>query len=149
MVALNLTRNVILAKELRVARNFFERLRGLIGSPPLQSGEGLLIPHGRGVHTFGMTYPIDVLYLDGDGRVVKVLQELVPNSFGKVDLSSRHVLELPGGTVAGTRTEVGDLLFFYGQGETLGIRADSRFESFSIGSSDMAGKIPDGTCLSL
>ena len=62
----------------RVAEGFFARARGLIGKPPPPPGEGLLIPKCNAIHTFFMSYPIDATFLDGEGRVVKVVRNIRP-----------------------------------------------------------------------
>jgi len=110
-----------MANNLRMAHSFFERMKGLIGSQPLEIGEGFLIPYCQGVHSFGMSYDIDVLYLDGDGKVLYVGECMKPNQFGKVCFQSKLVLELPSGMIALTHTEVGDTLMMdYDGSGTLG-----------------------------
>lgn len=90
--------------------SFWARLKGLIGHPPLEPGQGLLIEPCRGVHTFMMRFPIDVLYVGEGGRVVHVTQHLMPNRVGPFIRDARLVIELPSGTVARTQTTVGDQL---------------------------------------
>ncbi len=67
--------------KLRVARGFFPRLRGLIGSKPLPPGEGLLFENCRAIHTCFMSYPIDAIFLDRSGRVVKRVNSIPPWRF--------------------------------------------------------------------
>ena len=110
MMAINLTKGSVVARELRIARNFIERFRGLIGSKPLADGDGFLIPHCQGIHTFGMSYDIDVIYLDRDGRILAVYEALKPNRFAKVYFQSRFVLELPMGAIERSRSNIGDTL---------------------------------------
>src|SRR3990167_2423543 len=110
MNAVNRTKNTILAIEIKVARNFFERLRGLIASAPLEVGEGFLIPSCQGIHTFGMSYPIDAIYLNRNQEVIAVLKSLEPNSIGVINFRAHSVLELPEGVIERTFTEVGDLI---------------------------------------
>ena len=109
-MVINLTKGSVVVRELRVARNFFERLRGLIGSEPLGIGEGFLIPHCRGIHTFGMDYAIDAIYLDDEGKIVSALENLPPNRFGTINFKARSVLELPAGAIRRSKSNVGDLL---------------------------------------
>jgi uncharacterized membrane protein (UPF0127 family) len=54
------------------------RLLGLAFLPALPPGHALLIPHCRSVHTFGMRFPIDVVFLDETGRVLRVARDLPP-----------------------------------------------------------------------
>ena len=58
---------------LRVASGFTDRLVGLLSRAQLPDDEGLWFPKCSAVHTFGMRFSIDVLFLDADCRVVKVV----------------------------------------------------------------------------
>lgn len=64
--------------QLRVARGFCARARGLLASPVPPPGCGLLIPHCASVHTFGMAYAIDVIFVDRDARVLAIHPALPP-----------------------------------------------------------------------
>ncbi len=133
MNVINQTKQTILATKLKVARNFIERFRGLIGSPPLEEGEGFLIPSCQSVHSFGMRYPIDAIYLNRSREVVAVVKSLFPNSIGTVNFEAHSVLELPVGTIELTRTEVGDFIsipdFPSSSPIPLSSREDSYFEN--------------------
>jgi hypothetical protein len=74
------------------------------------AGKALWIVPCRGVHTFAMRFPIDVLYLDGDKVVVHVEQNLLPWRMAPVRMRAASVLELPPNTLAGTGTALGDEL---------------------------------------
>lgn len=106
----NESRNAILASQAGIADNFWLRLRGLLGRPPLRRGEGLLITPCRGVHMLGMKYPIDVAFIDRDGVVVGVSEKLAPGAKSAWHRSARHALELPAGTLTDTGTRAGDRL---------------------------------------
>jgi uncharacterized protein len=110
----NARRNVALGERVGLADGFLSRLRGLLGRPPLVAGEGLLITPCKGVHMFGMKYPIDVAFIDTDGRVVGLCHELAPGRRSGWFRDARHALELPAGTLAATGTEVGDRLVISG-----------------------------------
>lgn len=104
----NATRGCLLAERASLADGWWTRLRGLLGRSPLEEGEGLVIEPCRGVHMYGMTYPIDVAMIAEDGEVVAVYRELAPNTRTGLHSESRRVLELPAGTLAETGTRVGD-----------------------------------------
>src|SRR5690242_3256329 len=108
--ALNQTRNAYLATDLRVADTHWARLCGLMCTPPesFPAGHGLWIVPCRGVHSFAMRFPIDVVYLDGDRIVVHVQASLKPWRIAPVRLAAASVLELPRGTLQATGTAVGD-----------------------------------------
>ena len=75
------------------AKTFFSRLRGLLGKKPLESTEGLLITPCSQVHTIGMRYPLDVVYLDKNGVVVKCVENLRPFRLSAAR-GAKHTLEL-------------------------------------------------------
>ena len=112
MRALNRNRGTELARHVEKADSFWKRFRGLQGRPEMPSGEGLWIVPCRGVHTRGMAFPIDVLFLDASGTVVSLEENLAPGRFAPVRWRARTVLELPAGTLRISRTGVGDRIEF-------------------------------------
>ena len=85
--------------QLRVADTPWQRMRGLLGYPPLQADQGLLIRPCNMVHTVGMRYPIDIVYIDASGLILKVVASLPPLR-ASVCLQARDVLELKAGVAA-------------------------------------------------
>jgi uncharacterized membrane protein (UPF0127 family) len=79
------------------AATFLTRARGLLGRR-LGDNEGLLITPCSAVHSFGMRYPIDVVFLDRNHIVKKVVTNLRPWRIASC-IGSRSVLELPVGAV--------------------------------------------------
>lgn len=61
---------------LSLANRFVERLRGLLGHAMLDDDRGLWIAPCGSVHTFGMRFPIDVVFVDRDGRIVRVAEHV-------------------------------------------------------------------------
>ena len=59
-------------RNVRVLTGFFERMRGLLGRDSLPVGEVYAFPRCNAVHTLGMRFPIDIVFLDRDGRVLSV-----------------------------------------------------------------------------
>jgi len=108
--ALNRTREKDLATAMAVADTHWTRLRGLLGrtTENFGNGDGLWIVPCRGVHTLGMAFPIDVVYLDRMMNVVHVQSELQPWRFAPIRTQATSVLELPCRTAAETGTVVGD-----------------------------------------
>ena len=108
--AFNRTRQAYLATALAVADAHWSRLRGLLGLGPgdFRNGFGLWIVPCHGVHTLGMRFPLDVIYLDRSLTVVYVQRGLQPWRFAPVRLEAASVLELPCPTAAETGTDVGD-----------------------------------------
>lgn len=108
--AFNRTRHSYLATHLRVAGTHWSRFCGLMGEPPgrFPAGDGLWIVPCRGVHTFAMRFPIDVVYLDRDKAVVHIEHDLKPWRVAPVRMSANSVLELPANTLRPTGTSLGD-----------------------------------------
>jgi len=108
--AFNRTRQAYLANHVTLAATHWSRFRGLMGTAAAEfrPGDGLWIVPCRGVHTFAMNFPIDVLYLDRRQCVVHIEENLRPWRVAKVSLLATSVLELPPDTLRSTRTAVGD-----------------------------------------
>ena len=108
MQASNHTRQKPLAEKGNVANRPWLRMRGLIGRASLDPGEGLLLLGTKGIHTLGMRFPIDVLFLNDDGWVIHLIHALRPFRVSPFLNNSAMVLELPAGTLQETGTQVGD-----------------------------------------
>jgi len=108
--AFNRTRQAYLATALAVADTHWTRLRGLLGlsASDFRNGRGLWIVPCHGVHTLGMGFPIDVVYLNEALTVIHVQHDLQPWRFAPVRIEAASVLELPCRTAAETGTAVGD-----------------------------------------
>ena len=108
--AFNQTRQAYLATALAVANTHWSRLRGLLGlsSSDFRNGSGLWIVPCHGVHTLGMGFPIDVIYLDRAMTVIHIQPALQPWRFAPVRSKAASVLELPCRMAAATRTALGD-----------------------------------------
>jgi uncharacterized protein len=108
--AFNQTRQAYLATALAIANTHWTRLRGLLGlrSNDFRNGSGLWVVPCHGVHTLGMGFPIDVVYLDDAMTVIHVQGDLRPWRFAPVRTQAASVLELPCRTAAETQTAVGD-----------------------------------------
>lgn len=112
MRAINASRGVPLAHSVHHAKSLWARSRGLLGRPGLEPGEGLLLDPCSGIHTFGMTFPIDAVFLSKEGDVVHLVRQMRPLRLSRYVFKARSVLELPAGTIQETGTEMGDRLVF-------------------------------------
>ena len=106
---LNNTKVTLLGDRIALAVSFWARAKGLLGKVALQEGEGLIISPCSAVHTFFMRYPIDILFLDAQNRVLKA-QTLAPWRISAWVPGAARVLELPSGVLRKTTTTVGDAL---------------------------------------
>ena len=106
--------------DLKLADSFLSRFKGLMLSAPLQAHQGLLITHCPSVHCAFMRYAIDVVYLDGQGKVTRCVSRLKPwhasasnagkDSQGKRHVRAIHTLELAAGTIERLSIRPGDQL---------------------------------------
>jgi uncharacterized membrane protein (UPF0127 family) len=110
--AFNRTRQTYLCTAMAVADTHWTRLRGLLGlgASHFRNGCGLWIVPCHGVHTLGMAFPIEVIYLNAAMTVIYVQRDLQPWRFAPVKMQATSVLELPCGTAAETGTVVGDTI---------------------------------------
>jgi uncharacterized membrane protein (UPF0127 family) len=76
------------------ARSAPERIRGLLFKPQLEADDALILDPARQVHTFGMTAPIDVLFLDEDLRIVHIVHSMRPWRMTKWVREARYAIEL-------------------------------------------------------
>jgi uncharacterized membrane protein (UPF0127 family) len=106
----NRNRQSFLGLDVRVADTHLARLRGLIGSKKLRTDGGVWLVPSQGIHTIGMLFPIDVLYLDKEQRVIDLIEHLGPFRISPVRIRCESVLELPSRTIYESQTEVGDEL---------------------------------------
>jgi uncharacterized protein len=97
-----------IAERVGVARGMLGRMRGLLGRRPLEPGEGLLLAPCNGIHTVGMRYPIDALFLDRRDRVTRAVHAMDPGRFIPFVRGSARCIELPAGTLARLQVREGD-----------------------------------------
>lgn len=108
----NKTRETFVATEVVVANTYVRRLVGLLGKTKrwARPGRGLWIAPSHGVHTIGMLFPLDLIFLDQDKQVVAIEEHLRPFRISSVSFKADSVLELPPHTIFRTGTRVGDRL---------------------------------------
>ncbi|HEX6287996.1 MAG TPA: DUF192 domain-containing protein [Herpetosiphonaceae bacterium] len=108
----NTTRGTVLASRAEWARSFWARLRGLMFRSSLPDGGGLIIEPNSSVHTFWMRFPIDVVFVDRQNRVVGLTPAMPPNRPYAGARRARSTIELPAGVIAATNTQIGDTIAF-------------------------------------
>lgn len=77
-------------------------------APPLPEGGGLVLDPCGSIHMFFMRYPLDVLFLDKEGRVVFMYKGIKPWRVGRIVRGAKMAVELPEGAIEQSLTEVGD-----------------------------------------
>jgi uncharacterized membrane protein (UPF0127 family) len=106
----NVTRGTVVASRCRVARSAVDRSVGLLRTPEVLPGEGLLIERSPSIHMFFMRYPIDVIFVDKQLRVTKVVSRLKPWRIVAWARGARDCIELRAGALEESGSEPGDQL---------------------------------------
>jgi uncharacterized protein len=106
----NLTRQAFLSLAVNPAHTHLTRLRGLLGKIKLRWDEGLWVAPCQGIHTIGLLFPIDVIYLDEQRRVIHLIEQVAPFRVTPIRRQSSSVLELPPRTIYSSNTQMGDEL---------------------------------------
>lgn len=91
------------------AKTMVQRLKGLLGSVELKNGEGMLIEPCNSVHTFGMAYGIDIVYIDRNGTVIKCVHNMLPRRVS-IARRAKSTLELLSGAIRQNGIKTGDHL---------------------------------------
>ena len=109
-VLYNQTRNILLAQRVVIADSLFTRLRGLMLRPSLPPGEALWLRPCNSIHTLFMRFPIDVVFLEENNRVIKIIHNLQPWQISPLVRGGSSVLELAAGTLK-NRASPGDQFY--------------------------------------
>ncbi len=86
-----------IVREVELANSFFKRFKGLMFRQSMPLDYGLLLSPCKAIHTFSMRFPIDVVYLDADSKIIHIEKSMQPNKVGKTIKSAASVLELNSG----------------------------------------------------
>jgi uncharacterized membrane protein (UPF0127 family) len=106
----NLSTGGVVLEEAEVCETFWLRLKGLLGRKFLSPGQGIIIRPCRSVHTVGMSFPIDVAFVDREGFICLVLENMRPNRLSPNVRNAFCVVEAPAGTFKRMETAAGDRL---------------------------------------
>ena len=96
----------------KLASSFVSRFFGLMVRRGVEDGGGLLITKSASIHSFFMRFRFDAIFIDRDGRVVKIVHSMRQWWFAFGGKGAKDVLELPAGVAERTHTQPGDLLAF-------------------------------------
>jgi len=99
----------VVCERCTIADSPLPRMRGLLGKRDLESEEGVLLRPAGSVHTFFMRFPIDIVFLDRDGRVLRIAESVRPWRTAAAR-GAKAVLELRAGECARRRLLTGDVL---------------------------------------
>lgn len=110
MQIINVTRNTLLAEKAELANTFFSRLIGLLGRKGFEVGEALIIKPANQIHTFFMRFPIDVVFVDKQDKVVALKENLSPFRLTPFYFRASYCIELPKGAINSSHLKLGDQL---------------------------------------
>lgn len=106
----NQTRECFLCLSVTPADTMFSRLKGFIGKLKLKLDEGLWVVPSQGVHTIGVFFPLDLIYLDEKQRVIHAIEHFPRFRIAPLRIQAASVLELPTHTIYSSQTQTGDQL---------------------------------------
>jgi uncharacterized protein len=106
----NESRECFLSLNITRADTSFARLKGLIGRLRLKYDEGLWIVPSSGVHTIGVLFPLDLIYLDENHRVIHLIEFFRTFRIAPLRANAESVLQLPIHTIFSSQTKLGDQL---------------------------------------
>jgi uncharacterized protein len=106
----NETRECFLSLNVKAADTIFSRLKGFIGRLRLKADEGIWVVPSQGVHTLGLFFPLDLIYLDENHRVIHLVEYFPSFRIGPLKANAESVLELPTHTIYSSHTQTGDQL---------------------------------------
>jgi uncharacterized membrane protein (UPF0127 family) len=109
----------VLGDAIEVAATAVQRAKGLLGRECLEDGQGLLFKHCSSLHTFFMGFPIDIVFTDRDGKVLKSAPAVRPFKLVAAPFRAHYAIELPVGAIEASDTKVGDRLEFAGEDAVL------------------------------
>lgn len=97
--------NKIVSNNIKLADNFFTRLKGLMFTKELLPQEGLIINPCNSIHMCFMNYPLDILFIDKDSNICAMLENIKPWRISKIYFDAEYVIELPTGTISKNNIE--------------------------------------------
>lgn len=98
----------LIARAWRAERSW-DRMRGLLGRAPLAAGEALVIDPCSSIHTVGMRYTLDIVFMDAGERILKLCRHVVPLRAAAA-WGAHHVVEMAAGEIDRLGLAVGDRL---------------------------------------
>lgn len=106
----NLTAKKVISTKAEIAGSFLKRLVGLMFRKSLSADEALVITGCNGIHGFFMRFPIDVLFLDKNGAVIRTIENFKPWRITPFVRGAVCAVELPAGKISAESVRVGDVL---------------------------------------
>jgi uncharacterized membrane protein (UPF0127 family) len=106
----NMDNGEMIAEFIEPAETFFTRLKGLMFREELSNDGGLYLHPCKSIHTFFMKFPIDVLYLDKEWKIVGMEEQLEPGKMGGHFKGVASVIELASGSIEKNDIQEGQIV---------------------------------------
>jgi len=107
---INMRTGAIIAEKAKITQNFKERSVGLLNRKSLEPGEALLIKPCNSIHTFFMRFPIDVAFLNKEGKVVGIVKNIGAWRLASCIFKGYMTLEMPKGCIDAHGIKTGDFI---------------------------------------
>ena len=98
-----------------LASSPLSRMKGLLGRGSMPASEAIVLRPASSIHTLFMRFALDIIYLDHDGKIVKLVPNLVPFRFSAAS-GARAVIEMASGATSQLDLQVGDELIINSEG---------------------------------
>jgi len=112
VIVTNPSRGTVIGETIEVAESASQKVKGLLGRECLEDGQGLLFKGAGSLHTLFMRFPIDIIYANKQGKVIKTAKAVRPFKLVAAPLRCHYAIELPAGAISASNTQVGDFLSF-------------------------------------
>ena len=106
----NRNREAFLGLSVAPADTLTARLKGLLGRVRLKPDDGIWLSPSCGIHTIGMLFAIDVIYLDAANRVIHLVEHMGPFRISPLRVKCASILELKSRSIYLSNTQIGDEL---------------------------------------
>jgi uncharacterized membrane protein (UPF0127 family) len=106
----NRNRESFLGLRVAPADTWLMRMKGALGKLGWQPDDGIWLSPSRGIHTIGMLFPIDLVYLDAANRVIHLVEHLGPFRISPIKIRCASILELRPRAIYASNTQIGDQL---------------------------------------
>jgi uncharacterized membrane protein (UPF0127 family) len=106
----NVNKDNLVLENVKLAKGFLGRFKGLMGRKRLNRSEGLMLLSCNSIHTCFMRFAIDVVFLNMDHEVIALKKAVKPWRMVNFVKKAYITVEMPEGTIEYKNIEVGDLL---------------------------------------
>jgi uncharacterized membrane protein (UPF0127 family) len=124
----NRNRESFLGLRVAPADTWIMRMKGALGKLGWKPDDGIWLNPSRGIHTIGMLFAIDLVYLDTANRVIHLVEHLGPFRISPIKIKCASILELRSRAIYASNTRIGDQLLICAPEEMTQYCAQNRTE---------------------